>query len=139
MEFVTARFCNACNERKNEMSLVCKTLVLIDNAETLKLVAQALPHPKYELEFVDTLEEASARAISGRMDLFIVDSKFAEDTRIDSLRNCTPTLFVDPEYVQVAAGESDTAEESDRVRSAAEKLLRKNYINWIIDALEYSS
>lgn len=125
--------------KEKRMSLVCKTLVLIDNAETLKLVAQAFPHPKYELEFIDTLEEASARAISGRMDLFIIDSKFADDSRIDSLRSCMPTLFVEPEYVRTDATGSDTAEESDRMRNAAEKLLRKNYIGWIIDALEYSS
>ena len=50
-----------------------------------------------------------------------------------------PILFVEPEYVQAAVEEGNTAEESDRVRSAAEKLLRKNYINWIVDALEYSS
>lgn len=121
------------------MSLVCKTLVLIDNAEALKLVAQAFPHPKYELEFVDTVDEASARAVARRMDLLIVDSRYADDPKIDSLRSCMPTLFVEPEFVQVTAGESDTAEESDRMRTAAEKILRKNYINWIVDALEYSS
>lgn len=121
------------------MSLVCKTLVLIENSVALKLVAKAFPHPKYELEFADTPEEASARAISGKMDLFIVDSQYADDPKIDSLKSCMPILFVEPEYVQAAAEDGDSAEESDRVRSAAEKLLRKNYINWIVDALEYSS
>ncbi len=120
------------------MSLVCKTLVLIESAETLKLVAKAFPHPKYELEFVDTLEEAHTRAISSRMDLFIVDSKFADDQRVDSVRNSMPTMFVESEYVHVGAGGDTTTEEPDRMRDAAEKLLRKNYINWIIDALEYS-
>ncbi len=121
------------------MSLVCKTLVLIENSDTLKLIARAFPHPKYELEFVDTPEEASARAISGKMDLFIVDSMYADDPKIDSLKSCMPILFVQPEYVQTAAGEVDSGDEPDKVRSAAEKLLRKNYINWIVDALEYSS
>lgn len=121
------------------MSLVCRTLVLIEDARTLKLVAQAFPPPKYELEFADTPEEASARAVSNRMDLFIVDSKYADDARVDSLRSCMPTMFVEPEYVQVEAGESAFAEESNRMRSAVEKLLRKNYISWIIDALDYSS
>ncbi len=121
------------------MSLVCKTLVLVNNAEALRLVAQAFPHPKYELEFVDTLDEASARAVARRMDLFIVDSKYSNDPKIDSLTSCMPTMFVEPEYVQVTAGEGDAAEETDRMRTAAEKLLRKNYINWIVDALEYSS
>lgn len=125
--------------KEKEMSLVCKTLVLIENSVALKLVAKAFPHPKYELEFADTPEEASARAISGKMDLFIVDSQYADDPKIDSLKSCMPILFVEPEYVQAAAEDGDSAEESDRVRSAAEKLLRKNYINWIVDALEYSS
>ena len=121
------------------MSLVCRTLVFIENSDTLKLIVRAFPHPKYELEFVDTAEEANARAISGKMDLFIVDSKYADDAKIDSLQSSMPILFVEPEYVQAAVEEGNTAEESDRVRSAAEKLLRKNYINWIVDALEYSS
>ncbi len=121
------------------MSLVCKILVLVGGTETLKLVAQAFPHPKYELEFVDTPEEASARAVSKRMDLFIVDSGFAGHPKIDSLRSYLPTMFIDPEYVNAGASGSTVSEESARVRGAAERLLRKNYINWIIDALEYSS
>ena len=121
------------------MSLVCKTLVLVGGTETLKLVAQAFPPPKYELEFVDTPEEASARAVSSRMDLFIVDSRFADDPRINSIRSYMPTMLMEPEYVRGEGEESSIMEESDRVRTAAERLLRKNYINWIIDALEYSS
>jgi DNA-binding response OmpR family regulator len=73
-----ARFCNVKGRKETEMSLVCRTLVLIEDARTLKLVAQAFPPPKYELEFADTPEEASARAVSNRMDLFIVDSKYAD-------------------------------------------------------------
>jgi hypothetical protein len=121
------------------MSLVCRTLVFIENSDTLKLIVRAFPHPKYELEFVDTPAEASARAITGRMDLFIVESKYADEPKIDSLKSSMPILFVEPEYVQTAAGDRDSGDEPDRVRSAAEKLLRKNYINWIVDALEYSS
>lgn len=122
-----------------EMSLVCKTLVLVGGAETLRLVAQAFAPPKYELEFVDTPEEANARAVSGRMDLFIVDSRFADDSQINSIRSYMPTMFMETEYVRGQRKESTIMEESDRLRIAAEKLLRKNYINWIIDALEYSS
>jgi hypothetical protein len=121
------------------MSLVCKTLVFIQNPETLKLVAQAFPHPKYELDFADNIEEASAHAVSSRMDLFIVDSRFAEDEKVDTIRRCVPTLFVEPEYTQAEDEECSPGEESDRMRNAAEKLLRKNYISWIVDALEYSS
>lgn len=134
-----ACFCNIGGRKETEMPLVCKTLVLIEDARALKLVARAFPYPKYELEFVDTPEEASARAVSNRMDLFIVDSKHADDPKIESLKCCMPTMFVQPEYVHVGAEEDTIAEESDRMRTAVEKLLRKNYINWIIDALEYSS
>ncbi len=121
------------------MSLVCKTLVFIPNPETLKIVAQAFPHPKYELEFADNIEEATAHAVSSRMDLFIVDSRFAEDQKVDTIRRCVPTLFVEPEFTQADNGECSPDEESYRMRKAAERLLRKNYISWIIDALEYSS
>lgn len=126
-------------ERKRKMPLVCKTLVLIENAETLKIVAEAFPHPKYELEFVDSVEEATAHAFSNRLDLFVVDSKSASDEKVISIKRYMPTLVVEPEYVRVGGGEYDNYEEVDRIRNAAQKLLRKNYINWIIDVLEYSS
>lgn len=121
------------------MSLVCKTLVFIRNPETLKIVARALPQPKYELEFVDNIGEAATHVVSSRMDLFIVDSRLAEDEKIDNIRRCVPTLLVEPEYMQAGDEVYSPGEESDRMRNAAEKLLRKNYISWIIDALEYSS
>lgn len=120
------------------MSIVCKTLVLIENAEMLRIVVQALPHPKYELEFADSLEEATAHAFPNRVDLFIIDSKFADDEKVISIERYIPTLIVEPEYTSVGGEELDTYEEVDRIKTAAEKLLRKNYINWIIDALEYS-
>lgn len=120
------------------MSLVCRTLVFIKNPEALRLVAAALPQPKYELEFVNDVEEATAHVVSNRMDMFIVDSIYADDERVASLRQYVPTLFVEPDYKQVARKESVLYEESNRMRNAAEKLLRKNYIDWIIDALEYS-
>lgn len=121
------------------MSLVCKTLVFVKNPETLKIITQAFPHPKYELEFVDNPGEAAAQAVSSRMDLFIVDSRFADEEKIDDIRRCVPTLFVEPEYIQAEDRECSPGEESNKMRNAAEKLLRKNYISWIIDALEYSS
>ncbi len=105
----------------------------------MKLVAQAFPPPKYELKFVDSPEEAHAHAVSNRMDLFIVDSRFAGDPQTNSLRSYMPTMFLEAEYVRGEGEESTIEEESDRVRTAAETLLRKNYINWIVDALEYSS
>jgi len=121
------------------MSLVCKTLVLVENVETLKVVATAFPHPKYELEFVDNFEEVHAHTSSNRPDMFIVDSKFAGDERLTSIKHSFPTLVVEPEYVSNQVKEINEFDEASRIRSAAEKLLRKNYINWIIDALEYSS
>jgi DNA-binding response OmpR family regulator len=121
------------------MSLICKTLVLVENPETLKIVARAFPHPKYELEFVDTPEEASARALSNRMDLFIVDSGLAGNELIETVRRYMPTLYLEAEYTQIAERDGVLDEESDRMRAVAEKLLRKNYINWIVDALEYAS
>lgn len=136
---IVARFCKGGGEGKTEMSLVCRTLVFIPHPETLKIVAQAFPNSKYELEFVNNVEEATAHAVSSRMDLFIVDARFAEDDKVDNIRRCVPTLFVEPEYMQAKDGECSPGEESDRMRNAAEKLLRKNYIGWIIDALEYSS
>ncbi|MCL4539778.1 MAG: hypothetical protein M1378_09330 [Bacteroidetes bacterium] len=121
------------------MSLVCKTLVYVESSEILKIVAQSVPHPKYELEFVDNIEEATARAFSNHIDMFIVDSRFADDEKVNSIRHHVPTLVVEPEYTQVGGDEPDTFKEATRMKTAAEKLLRKNYINWIIDALEYSS
>ena len=121
------------------MSLVCKTLVLVESPETQRIVAHAFPHPKYELEFVSDSGEASAHASSTRMDLFIVDTKFAEDERLKNVKRSVPTLVVQPEYIKPVAEESDPYEEADKVRVAAQKLLRRNYINWIIDALEYTS
>ncbi len=121
------------------MSIVCRTLVLIDDEETLRVVAQAFPHPKYELEFVESVEEASAHAVSDRMDLFIADSKFADDERVGTIRHGVPTLFIEPEYVKDEPADPEGGDGSEKIRVAAERLLRKNYINWIIDALEYSS
>ncbi len=104
-----------------------------------KIVAEAFPHPKYELEFVDNLEEATARAFSNQTDMFIVDSKFSSDEKVNSIRHHIPTLLVEQEYIHDGSEETDAFREADRMKTAAEKLLRKNYINWIIDALEYSS
>lgn len=121
------------------MSLVCKTLVFMESPELLKIVTHAFPHPKYELEFADNLEEATARAFSNHIDMFIVDSKYADDTKVNSIRHHVPTLVVEPEFIHVGGDDPDTFKEATRMKTAAEKLLRKNYINWIIDALEYSS
>ena len=120
------------------MSLVCRTLVLIENDDTLKVVAAAFPHPKYELEFVDNPGEAAELAFSNRIDLFVVDSKFANDEDVISIRRNLPTLIVKPECVHVRTDGFDAYEEAGRIRSSAQKLLRKNYINRIVDALEWS-
>ena len=121
------------------MSLVCKTLVFVEDPEVLKVVAQAFPRPKYELEYVDSLEEAAARAFSNQTDMFIVDSRYSEDVKVNSIRHHVPTLVVEPDFAQIIGDDPDTFRKATRMKSAAEKLLRKNYINWIIDALEYSS
>ncbi len=121
------------------MSLVCKTLVLVDSSELLRIVAQAFPSPKYELEFADNLEEATARVFSGYIDMFVVDTRYADDEMVHSIKHHVPTLVVEPEFVHPGGAESDEIKETTRMKTAAEKLLRKNYINWIVDALEYSS
>lgn len=120
------------------MSLVCRTLVLIENVEILRVVVEAFPHPKYELEFVDSPDDAAAHAFTNRIDLFVVDSKFASDKEVISIRHNLPTLILKPECVHDNTEGFDAYEEAGRIRSSAQKLLRKNYINWIVDALEYS-
>ncbi len=120
------------------MSLVCRTLVLIESEEALRVVAAAFPHSKYELEFVSNPGEAAALASSNRIDLFIVDSKFANEEEVISIRRNLPTLIVKPECVHVHTEGFDAYEEAGRIRSSVQKLLRKNYINWIVDALECS-
>jgi hypothetical protein len=126
------------------MSIVCKTLVLVGKPETMRIVTAAFPQPKYELEFIGSLSEAMP--LANHVDLFVVDSKFLEDKRIVAIRNHLPTVIIEPEFVNVprtvslACGvESDTIKESEKIRIAAEKLLRKSYFNWIVDALEYTS
>jgi len=126
------------------MSIVCKTLVLVEKPETLKIVTAAFPRPKYELEFIGNLGEAMP--FVNHIDLFVVDSKFLEDKRVAAIRHHLPTVIIEPEFVNVprtvslACGvESDTIKESEKIRIAAERLLRKSYFNWIIDALEYTS
>jgi len=110
----------------------------------IRIVNAAFPRPKYELEFVGNLSGVIPSI--NHIDLFIVDSKLLNDKRIASIKHHLPTVVIEPEYVNtrsvvsLACGEeSDPAEESEKIRTAAEKLLRKNYFNWIIDALEYTS
>ncbi len=131
------------------MSLVCKTLVLVESTGLLRMVARAFPAPKYELEFVDNLDEAIAHTSREHTDMFVVDSKFASDDGIGSIKRSIPTMIVEQEYLEGGnssgssnPGESDgfdMFEEADKMKVAADKLLRKNYINWVVNALEYSS
>ncbi|HUI31318.1 MAG TPA: hypothetical protein VLX91_14000 [Candidatus Acidoferrales bacterium] len=126
------------------MSFVCRTLAFVENPETVRIVSEAFQRPKYELEFVGSLNETIP--FTNHIDLLVVDSQFLNDKRVATVRHHLPTLVIDPEYIQIgntklsACGEeSEPNVESEKVRIAAEKLLRKNYFNWIIDALEYSS
>ncbi len=133
------------------MKLVCKTLAFVERPETVKIVTQAFPNPQFELEFVNDSDETIP--LTSRADLFVVDSKFLNDKRVAAIKHHLPTVVIEPEYIHLspcqtaassegslACGEkSDTNKESEKIRIAAEKLLRKNYFNWIIDALEYSS
>ena len=126
------------------MSIFCRTLAFVEKPETVKIVTEAFPRPKYELEFVDELNDTTPAA--HHVDLLVVDSKFINDKKVEAMRHHLPTIIIEPEFIHVsqkrslACGEeSDTIEESEKIRVAAEKLLRKNYFNWIIDALEYSS
>ena len=126
------------------MPIVCRTLVYVERPETMKIVSAAFPRPKFELEFVGNLSGVVPPI--NHIDLFIVDSRLLSDKRVASIKHHLPTIIIEPEYVNtprtvsLACGEeSDPTEESEKIRNAAEKLLRKNYFNWIIDALEYTS
>ncbi|MFZ1082972.1 MAG: hypothetical protein WAO19_13720 [Candidatus Kryptoniota bacterium] len=124
------------------MSIIYKALVLIENPEALKMIAEAFPHPKYELEFADNLDEAVAHVSSKHIDMFVVDSKYAGDDMTHSIRRNIPTMIVEQEYVHPSTYQMDelnSFEEVGKIRVAAARLLRKSYVNWIIDALEYSS
>ncbi len=117
------------------MSLFCKTLVLIDNPELVRVVAEAFPHPKYELEFAENLDDAASLAFSEYVDLFIVDSANAESEKLAPIRKVLPTLIIEPDIGQSGI-DKDINTEVHRLRGVAQKLLRKHYINWIIDTLE---
>lgn len=126
------------------MSNFCKTLAIIEKPETIKIVASAFSKPKYKLEFVN--EVSDALTTNDHIDLLVVDSKFLNDKKVESIRHHLPTVIIEPEYIQIphkrslpCGDESDHSEQSEKIRIAAEKLLRKNYFNWIIDALEHSS
>ena len=126
------------------MPIVCRTLVYVERPETIKIVSAAFPRPKFELEFVGSL--SGVIPPTNHIDLFIVDAKLLNDKRIASIKHHLPTIVIEPEYVNsprtvslVCGEESDPIEESEKIRSAADRLLRKNYFNWIIDALEYTS
>jgi len=121
------------------MALVCRILVLVESDWAERLISEAFPLPKYELEIVRSADEAVARDRAARIDLLIVDSALISDKRVNLLRQSVPTLMIEPEYVRMDQEMSEAYEDVDRVRTAAEKLLRKNYFNWIVDALEYSS
>ena len=129
------------------MSLVCKTLVLAEDGELLKMIAEAFPPPRYELEFVDSLDEVVAHASSKHTDMLIVDSKFAGGDQMDLVKRNVPTMIVEQEYsVEDSSNNKsssqegtafDAFEEIGKIKSAADKLLHANYINWIVNALEY--
>ena len=110
----------------------------------MRIVAEAFPRPRFNLEFADTLDESAP--LTNRIDLLVIDSAFLNDKRVEAVRHHLPTVIIEPEYIHaqlagspVCGEESETNEESERIRNAAEKLLRKSYFNWIIDALEYTS
>ncbi len=126
------------------MPIVCRTLVYVEKPETMKIIGDALSGPKYELEFLDRTGDEVPKL--NRVDLFIVDSKLLRDKRVVAIKHHIPTVIIEPQYVDspktvspACGGVSDPFEESEKIRNAAEKMLRKNYFNWIIDALEYSS
>lgn len=111
------------------------------------MVAEAFPPPQYELEFVDSLDEIMAHASTKHIDMFIVDSKFAGDEKMNLIRRNVPTMIVEQEYVEEAPAKGkpssyestgfDAFEEIGKIKTAADKLLHENYINWIVNALEY--
>ena len=125
------------------MSFVCRTLAFVERRETKEIVAGAFARPKYELEFVDNLNEGIP--ITNHSDLFVVESQFLNDERVATIKHHLPTVIVDAECIRVMqrpvtyGGEGSTIQESEKIRIAAEKLLRKSYFNWLVDALEYTS
>jgi hypothetical protein len=125
---------------EKEMSIACRTLVFVEKPELMQIVARALPLPNYELEFIQSIEETDH--LADRVELLVVDSKFLEDKKIAEMRRHIPTVVIESEILRVptresvACGdESDPKEESERIRNTAEKLLRKDYFDRIIDAL----
>ena len=124
------------------MSLVCKTPVLIEDPEILRMVTEVFPYLKYELQFADSLDEAAAHASSKHIDMFIVGSKFAGDDKMDFIRRNFPTMIVEQEYVSQSIYHTDGSnsfEEASKIKISAEKLLCRSHINWIVNAPEYSS
>ncbi|HEY9167759.1 MAG TPA: hypothetical protein VIS48_16520 [Candidatus Kryptonia bacterium] len=121
------------------MSLVCKTLVLIEDEPTLEVVRAAFRQPKYELHFVSSLDEATSCILALRMDLFIVDARMQKEERIKSIVDKLPTLIIEADHVQKCHGLDTSGDEVNKIRMAAGRLLRKNYFDWILDALEYTS
>ena len=128
------------------MSLVCKTLVLVESPQVLKMIAEAFPPSRYDLEFVDDLEGAVERISSKHVDMVIIDSKFTCGEEMNSIKRAIPTMIVEQDYVEEnfdanklspSGGVFDTFEEVAKIKTAGDKLLRKNYINWIVNALEY--
>jgi hypothetical protein len=125
------------------MSNVCRTLVVAEEPEVVEVVSKALPASKFDLRFVHAVEDVDQ--FEEAVDLLVVDSEFLEDRKIEAMKRRLPTVVVDSGFAHfppnefVACGEeSDLKKESKKVRIAAERLLRKIYFNWIVDALEYS-
>jgi hypothetical protein len=124
------------------MPFVCKVLVLEDNAEALKMIAEAFVHPRYELEFAHDLDEAISQVLLKWTDILVVDSEFIGESKMEPILKTIPTVIVERESVSLRDNqieEFDRSMEIEKVKTAAKVLLRKNHINWMIEELGSST
>jgi len=119
------------------MLIVCKTLVLVERKETARIVSKALEPPKFETIFASTPLEAKSFLESNTFDLFVVSASFRNDNTVHNLASGVPTLYVEASYVSEDQVDLSPMEEAAKIKTSAERLLRKNYINWVVYALEY--
>ncbi|MGC8594287.1 MAG: hypothetical protein ACP5US_04190 [Candidatus Kryptoniota bacterium] len=121
------------------MLIVCKTLVLVERKETAEIVSKALELPKFETVFTWSPMEARLFLEANPVDLFVVSASFRNNCTVRDLASGIPTLYIEASYIPLNQSNWSTTEEAARVKASAERLLRKNYINWVVDALEYTN
>lgn len=121
------------------MIIVCKTLVLLEGKEIARIVSKALEPPKFETFYAWTPAEAQSFLKSNTVDLFVVSTSFRNENKVRNISGEVPTLYIEPDYVGEGNSDLNQIEEAAKIKTSAERLLRKNYINWVVDALEYEN